>query len=103
MVRHPRGYIGEPPLVALCERFRLLCRADEGAEHADHGQDAGNVSLIEGKHSNAGADEIGSDLRLEIGKGEDEVRLERENLRMSADVNADTRGFSRRTCGGGTA
>jgi len=43
--------------------------------------DAGDIALIERMDGNAGADQLCRDRRLEIGKGEDEVRLERKDLR----------------------
>ena len=66
-------------------------------------RDAGDIALIERMDGNAGADQLCRDPGLEIGEGEDEVRLERADLRDSAEVKAETRGFSRRTCGGRTA
>src|SRR6202022_243669 len=78
--RHFGGDVHETPLIALRERLRLFRRTEERTERANHRQDAGNVPLVEGMHSNAGADKIGSDRRLEIGKGKNEVGLKRKNL-----------------------
>src|SRR6202011_5821939 len=78
--RHSCGDVHETPLTALGKRLRLFCRTNERAERANHCQDAGNVPLVECMHSNAGSDEVGSDRRLKIGKGENEVRLKCENF-----------------------
>jgi hypothetical protein len=68
MVRRPRGYVGEASCIAPRKRLRLLAHADESAERADHSQDAGNIALVEGMHSNAGSNEIGNDRRLKVRK-----------------------------------
>ena len=51
---------------------------------------------------NACADQLCRDLRLEIGESEDSGSSARI-FGISAEVKAETRGFSRRTCGGRTA
>jgi hypothetical protein len=48
------------------------------------------------------ADEIGGDIRLEIGERQDEIGSQREDLVVFAEVKALTRGFSRRACNGRT-
>ena len=58
-----------------------LRRTDDGAERADHRQDAGDVALVEDVDGNARAHQIGDDAGLQIGEGEHEIRLEREDLR----------------------
>jgi len=52
---------------------------------------------------NACADQLCRDLRLEIGEGEDGSGSSARIFGISAEVKAETRGFSRRTCGGRTA
>jgi DNA-binding Lrp family transcriptional regulator len=49
-------------------------------EAEPHRENAGDVALIECMDGNAGADELSCNLRLEIGKSENEVGLEREDL-----------------------
>ncbi len=56
-------------------------RADQRAESADHGEDAGKVALVEGVHGDIGADQIGDDVGLQVGEGEHQVGLERQYLR----------------------
>jgi hypothetical protein len=53
-------------------------------------------------HLDPAANEIGDNVRLEVGERQDEIWLQREDLSMFADVKALTRGFSRRACGGRT-
>jgi hypothetical protein len=52
---------------------------------------------------NSGADQFRRDRCLEIGEGEDEVRLEREDLWNVGRCEGRDARFSRRTCGGRTA
>ena len=81
-----------------------LGRADQRAERADHRQNARDVALVEDMDGDAGAHEVGCDIGLQVGEGEHEIRLAApESLGMSAEMKAETRGFSRRTCGGRTA
>jgi hypothetical protein len=54
--------------------------ADERAECADHGENAGDVALVERMHCDIAADQFGGDVGLQVGKGENEVRLECEDL-----------------------
>jgi Family of unknown function (DUF5681) len=61
MIRHRRGYFGEASFMMLRKCLCLFAHADESTERADHSQDAGNIALVEGMHSNAGSNEIGSE------------------------------------------
>src|SRR4029077_16645455 len=54
---------------------------DDGAKRADHREDAGDVALVEDVDGDARADQIGNDVRLQIGEIEHEIGLERQNLR----------------------
>lgn len=65
--RHPR----QPILVAAGQGVGPPARADQGADRADHGEDAGNVAVVEGVQGDAGPDEVGHDVRLQIEEGED--------------------------------
>ena len=76
------------------ERVGLLRRADQRAERADHVEDAGDVALVEGMHRDIGADQFGDDVGLQIGKGQHQVGLEREDLRhVGGDEGRDARLF----------
>ncbi len=74
------GDLLKTSLQALGKRLRLLSSADQGAERADHGENAGHVALVEGVHGNAGADQLRDDVGLQVGEGEHQVRLERQDL-----------------------
>ena len=66
-------------------------------------EDAGNVALIEGMHRDAGADQFGYDVGLQVGEGENEIGLQREDLRDVGDDEGRNPGLFLRTCGGRTA
>ena len=73
-------------------RLRLLGRADQRAERADHVENARDVALVEGMHGDIGADQLGRDVGLQIGKGEHQVGLEREDFRhVGGDEGGDAR------------
>ena len=69
-----------------------LRRTDQRAQRADHRQDAGDVALVEDMDGDAGADQIGDDVSLQIREGENEVRLERQDFR---NVGRDERRYPR--------
>jgi hypothetical protein len=74
----------KPPIIRCrtsSKRFSLIYRSNQSANGADHRENSSNIALIESMDGNACADQLCRDLRLEIGKGEDEVRLERADLR----------------------
>jgi hypothetical protein len=73
-------HLAEANFIASRKPFRLAQRSDQSADSTDHRENPGDVALIESMDGNARADQLCRDLRLEIGKSEDEVRLERENL-----------------------
>jgi hypothetical protein len=82
--RHPRR-IGDPSCsvsktAPIPKPFAERHATTKSGEHrsANHGQDAGNITLVE--HSNAGSNEIGSDRCLKVRKGKNEVRFQGENL-----------------------
>src|SRR5262249_31750055 len=75
---HPR--LRQPPLQRLRERIGLAGRADQRAEGADHVENAGDVTLVEGMHRDVAADQLGGDVGLQVGEGENEVGLEREDF-----------------------
>ena len=75
--RHP----AKASFVAPDKPFRLVQRSDQSADGADHCENAGDVALIESMDGNARADQLSCDLRLEVGEGEDKIRLERKDLR----------------------
>ena len=75
-----RPHLIQPVFERARERVRLLGRADQRAERADHRQDAGDVALVEGMHRDVAADQFGDDVGLQVGERQDEVGLEREDL-----------------------
>src|SRR5690606_8298213 len=64
-----------------CERLRFLRASDEGAERADHGEDAGEIALVEEVDGEPGAREFGDDRALDVGEGQDQIRLELQDAR----------------------
>ena len=69
-----------------------LRRADDRAERADHREDAGDVALIEDVDGDACAHQIGDDVGLQVGEGEHEIGLQREDLRnVRGDEGGDPR------------
>ena len=85
------------------QRVRFLRRTDQRAERADHVENSGDVALIEGMDRDIGAHQVGDDVGLQVGEGQHQIRLEREIFGTSAEMKADTRGFSLRTRAGRTA
>jgi len=79
-----------------------LLAADHHAKRAQHAQNFGDAALVEDVHLDAAAHEFGGDVGLQVREAEHEVRLEARMRSIFADVNADTRGFSRRARGGRT-
>ena len=57
-----------------------LRRADDRAERADHRKNSGNVALIEDVDGDACAHQIGDDVGLQVGEGEHQIGLKREDL-----------------------
>jgi len=49
-------------------------------EHADHIEDPGDGALVERVHFDPTANEIGGDVRLQVGERQNEIRLQREDL-----------------------
>ncbi len=62
---------------------------DQGADGADHRKDTGDVALVEDVDGDAGLGEVGGELSLQVGKGQHQVRLERQDLR---NIGGDERG-----------
>jgi hypothetical protein len=58
-----------------------LRRTDYSAERADHRENARNVALVKDMNGDARAHEIGDDAGLQVGEGQHEIGLERQNLR----------------------
>ena len=69
-----------------------LRRADDGAERADHRENARDIALVEDVDGDARAHQIGDDIRLQVGEGQHEIGLQRENFR---DVRGDEGGNPR--------
>lgn len=53
---------------------------DQCAERTDHRKNAGDVALVEDVDRDAGANEIGDNVRLQVGEGQHEIGLEREDF-----------------------
>ena len=74
------------------ELLGALGGADHRAERADHRENAGDVALVEDVDGDAGADQIGDDVGLQVGEGQHEIGLERQNLRnVRGDEGGDPR------------
>jgi hypothetical protein len=71
----------EPPPIAARQRLGLVHDPDQRAKRADHGEDAGDIALVEGMHRHALADQGRHDVGLKIGEGEYQIGLQRQNLR----------------------
>src|SRR5262249_38500634 len=74
-------HLAKASFIAPGKLFRLIRRSGQSADGANHRENAGDVTLIERMDGNASADQLCRDLRLEIGKGENEIGLEREDFR----------------------
>ena len=74
------------------EPGRPRLAADHAAEHADHAQDFGDAPVIEEVHLDAGARELGRDVRLQVGEAEHEIGAERDD---AIDLRAGERGYFR--------
>src|SRR5262249_51377077 len=70
----------EPPLQRFHQRVGLAGRADQRAERADHVENAGDVALVEGMDRDVAADQLRGEVGLQVGGGDDEVRVEREDF-----------------------
>jgi hypothetical protein len=53
----------------------------------------GEIALIEGVHGNAFADQLGGDISLQIGEGEDKIGASARILGTSAVMKAETAAF----------
>ena len=67
-------------MVADGELVGALCRIDQCADGSDHRQNAGDVALVEDVDGDAGANQIGDDIGLQVGEGQHQVRLQRQDL-----------------------
>src|ERR1700676_2837443 len=68
-------------LIAGCELIGALRRIDQSPKGADHRQDAGDVALVEAVDRDAGTDQVGDDVRLQIRESQHQIRLQREDFR----------------------
>src|SRR3954471_1257087 len=75
-----RGDAGEALFIEACELIGSIRRANQCAQRADHRQNARYIALVEDVDGEAGADEVSDDAGLQVGEGENQIRLERENL-----------------------
>jgi hypothetical protein len=79
-LRRSSAHLRQPPLELQRERLGLLRCADQRAQRADHVENAGDVAVVEGVHRNIAADQLGDDIGLQVGEGEDQIGVEREDL-----------------------
>src|SRR5262249_49313139 len=70
----------QSPLQRRHQRVGLAGHADQRAERADHVENAGDVALVEGMDRDVAADQLGGDVGLQVGEGENEVGLERKDF-----------------------
>jgi hypothetical protein len=59
----------------------LLAAADECAEGADHSEDARYIALVENVNGKSCAREVSSDRCLKVREGENQIGLQRDDLR----------------------
>ena len=77
---------------ALGQLIGPLGGANDGAECADHRENARYVALVEDVDGDAGAHEISDDAGLQIGEGQHQIGLERENFwNVRGDEGGDPR------------
>src|SRR5215469_16725384 len=79
----PLASFGQTGFESFDKLLGPLARAHHCPEHADHIEDPGDSALVEGVHLDPAANEIGDDVRLEVGERQNQIRLQREDL---ADV-----------------
>src|SRR5690606_9395992 len=85
-------YLGHALVQPVDEETRLRLLSRQRTEHDDHVEDLGESALVEGMDIDARLHKIVHDLRLNIGKGENEIGLEREDLRnVRGDEGRDAR------------
>ncbi len=63
-----------PPRSCSTSAAALRLAADHAAERAHHAQDLGDAAVVEDVHLDAGADELGGDVGLQVGEAEHQVR-----------------------------
>ena len=80
---------GKPLLIGGRKLIGSRRCTDQRAQAADHRQDAGDVALIEDMDGDAGADQIGDDLSLQVREGKNSIRLKGEDSGISAEINAE--------------
>ena len=67
-------------LERIGERDRAIGAPDDRAHHANHLKNLGDAALVERNDGVAAPDELGGNIRLQIGEGQDQIGLERLNL-----------------------
>ena len=70
-----RAHLGKARLQLPDQRAGLRLAADHAAEGAHHAQDLGDAAVVEDVHLDAGADQLGGDVRLQVGEAEHQVGL----------------------------
>ena len=70
----------QPALERRGQVLRGVLPADERADGPDHAQDFREAPLVERHHRVSPPNQLGGDVRLQIGEGENQVRLQRLDL-----------------------
>jgi len=76
----PLASFGQTGFESFDKLLGPLARAHHCPEQADHIEDPGDGTLVEGVHLDPAANEIGDDVRLEVGERQNQIRLQREDL-----------------------
>jgi hypothetical protein len=71
---------GQTRLKRADELLGPFARIHHRAEYPDHIEDPCDASLIEGVDVDPAANEIGGDVRLQIGEGQNEIGTQREDF-----------------------
>src|SRR5215472_1707392 len=83
--KNTRGRLGRAFARAWISARRIsppgpLIRIDDGADRPDHAEDPRDAALVEGVDVEPAADQIGGDVGLEVGEGQDEVGRQRQDF-----------------------
>ena len=70
----------DPRFQRARQRLGLVACADQRADRADHGKDAGKFALVEQMHGDASFGEVAHDVGLQVGESQHEIGLEGQDL-----------------------
>ena len=88
-MRAARGDVVEMRAQALRVIARGVVRADQRAEPHDVVEDAVDAAMVRNPHLDAGLDQLARDVSLDVGKTDDEIGFQREDV---VDLRARERG-----------